>query len=198
MESRVFHCGDRNYEETPERSLQTCTETLCWCHFAVLFSGWISRMMFLSNISLQNRTSSSRKWEACSDLLNDPRAANTSLTSIISCHDGWVDKCTEVKWWWLGCRRPSEDSAGTHITNIPGYFMDLWRSMRDVGNVQCYMKKGCCVSVWKWSRRENPASSENHGGFQSSLPSYWIMLDTNREVSSINSCTHLPAYPSPS
>lgn len=25
-----------------------------------------------------------------------------------------------------------------------------------------------------------------------------IMLDTNREVSSINSCTHLPAYPSPS
>lgn len=25
-----------------------------------------------------------------------------------------------------------------------------------------------------------------------------IMLDTNGEVSSINSCTHLPAYPSPS
>lgn len=93
------------------------------------------------------------------------------------------DKCTEVKWWWLSCRRPSEDSAGIHITNIPGYFMNLWRSMRDVGNVQCYTKKGCCVSVWKWSRRENPASSENHGvtagghrsfGFQSSLSSYWF------------------------
>lgn len=156
----------------------------------VLFSGWISRTTSLSNISLQNRTSSSRKWGAHSDLLNDPRAANTSLTSTASCHNGWVDKYTEVNWWWLGRRRPSEDSAGTQITKIPGYFTHLTRIMSDVWNVQCCTKKGCCVSVWKWSRRENPASSENRGvtagghrsfGFQSSLSSYWFLDYTRRQ-----------------